>query len=97
MCDIHDLCVVGTVLGIMSTSATSQGKAFSVVLNLTGGIAGSMLSFIIPAIVYLKVVPYTKSAGYLYVPAYLCAVFGVVILVCVVVGSAYVASAATTR
>lgn len=63
----------------------SSGRAFAIILSLTGGIAGSFLSFILPGAIYMKLMP-QKSFGF--IPALLCSGFGVIVLVAIVVVTA---------
>ena len=44
------------VLSLLATGMAS-GEVFSLILNLTGGVAGAVSSFILPAAIYLKVMP----------------------------------------
>lgn len=48
--------VTGIVLALLAAGLGS-GEAFSLVLNLTGGIGGSLATLILPAAIYLKVMP----------------------------------------
>lgn len=52
--------VVGTVMGIIASGSTN-GIAFSLVLNITGGVAASFVSFVLPGALYLKLVPREKQ------------------------------------
>jgi amino acid permease len=45
------------VVIMLQSSGLSSGSAFSLVLDLTGGVAGSLTSFILPAAIYLKEFP----------------------------------------
>jgi hypothetical protein len=45
------------VVIVLQSSGLSSGSAFSLVLDLTGGVAGSLTSFILPAAIYLKEFP----------------------------------------
>lgn len=53
-------CVVGTVMGIIASGQTN-GIAFSLVLNITGGVAASWVSFVLPGAMYLKLIPREKQ------------------------------------
>jgi solute carrier family 38 (sodium-coupled neutral amino acid transporter), member 11 len=47
-----------TLAALMLTRyGLSSGQAFSVILNITGGVGGSLSTFILPAAIYLKIVP----------------------------------------
>lgn len=78
--------LVGTTLLVMLMWATgmASGKGFSLILNLTGGVAGSLSTLILPAALYLKVMPsnssWTNAAQLLFL-------FGVVVMVAVVIVS----------
>ena len=61
------------VLALFSTHCSS-GDAFGFILNITGGIVGSIPSFILPAAMYLKV---CKNSEWLYYPAAVVLVVGV--------------------
>lgn len=63
----------------------SSGRAFAVILTLTGGVAGSLLSFILPGAIYMKLMPRDSSG---FIPAALCSGFGVFVLFAVVVVTA---------
>ena len=42
------------VVLIIAYTGTSHGKAFGYILSFTGSVAGGFLSFIFPAVLYLK-------------------------------------------
>ncbi len=44
---------LATVLGLRS-AGLSKGEAFSIILDLTGSVAGSMVTFILPAALYMR-------------------------------------------
>jgi len=51
---------------ILQSQGVASGKIFSLILDFTGGIGGSVSSFILPAAIYLKIMPedseyYTKA------------------------------------
>jgi len=69
----------GTVLVLLHLGLAS-GVAFAVILNITGGIGGSLATLTLPAAIYLKLMPRDSS---LYKPAICLAVFGVVVCVAV--------------
>jgi len=71
--------VTAGVLLLYSAGWTS-GQAFSIVLNLSGGVAGSLTSFVLPALFFLINMPY--SAGF-YFPCMLMLLFGAVLFVLV--------------
>ena len=48
--------IVAVVLLLVSRGFTS-GAVFSIILGFTGGVAGTMLSFILPAMFYLAKMP----------------------------------------
>ena len=49
--------IITFVVIILQSSGLSSGSAFSLVLDLTGGVAGSLTSFILPSAIYLKMFP----------------------------------------
>ena len=51
------MAVITAVVLVLQSTGLSSGEAFSLVLDLTGGLAGSTTSFIIPAAVFMKIVP----------------------------------------
>jgi len=46
--------VILTVLLLKYKSALSSGKVFSLILNVSGGFVGSLISFVYPAALYIK-------------------------------------------
>jgi hypothetical protein len=97
------LCIVTFVVLIIVKAGFASGIAFSIILTLTGGVAGacqlssdklkhlsiksmtlmtgSILSFILPSCIYLRLMPKEHQ---LYILAALCGIFGVLVLVAVV-------------
>lgn len=69
----------GTVL-ILLRLGLASGVAFAVILNITGGIGGSLATLTLPAAIYLKVMPRDSK---LYIPAVCLAIFGVVVCIAV--------------
>ena len=69
------------VLMLLSLGLAS-GQAFSLILNVTGGIGGSLATFILPSAIYLKLVP-ARSGGRLRGVAILLFVVGIAVLVAV--------------
>jgi amino acid permease len=67
---------------LLNLAGIAGGEGFGVILNITGGIGGSLSSFIIPAAMYAKVMP---ASDPLYYPAIALGAMGVVILVTVVI------------
>jgi len=59
----------------------ASGPAFALILNVTGGIGGSLATFILPAAIYLKVMP--KEGSKLRGAAYLLGAVGVAVLLAV--------------
>eukprot|EP00607_Mallomonas_marina_P005287 CAMPEP_0182435160 /NCGR_PEP_ID=MMETSP1167-20130531/74058_1 /TAXON_ID=2988 /ORGANISM="Mallomonas Sp, Strain CCMP3275" /LENGTH=376 /DNA_ID=CAMNT_0024625885 /DNA_START=348 /DNA_END=1478 /DNA_ORIENTATION=- len=57
-----------------------QGKAFGVILDFTGGMAGAFTSFVMPALMFLR---HAKRDHRLYWPSVLMAVFGVFTMISV--------------
>lgn len=55
------LCILGTVMGIINATDSNSSIAFSIVLNITGGVAASSISFILPSVLYLTIVPQHKQ------------------------------------
>lgn len=49
--------LVTFIVIMLQSSGLSSGSAFSLVLDLTGGVAGSLTSFILPAAIFLKEFP----------------------------------------
>jgi len=76
-------CILGTVMGIIS-SGSDNGTSFSLVLDITGGVAASSISFIIPSFMYLKTVPLSKQRYR--IPAMCNAAFGISIT-CIVIAT----------
>jgi hypothetical protein len=66
-----------TFVLIIRYAGVSLGDAFGVILDFTGGVAGSMTSFVLPAAVYLKVMP---TSAYFYNLAKVMAVFGIFVM-----------------
>eukprot|EP01036_Dinobryon_divergens_P028613 gene28613-37589_t len=62
----------------------ASGDAFSLILNITGGVGGSLATLILPAAIYLKVM---ETDSPLYKPAIGLLVFGIFIMVAVVVNT----------
>lgn len=75
-------CDVGTTIFslILRYVGFSKGQAFGLILTLTGGIAGSCTSFIIPGIIYIKMMPSTAPLFY---PCVVMMIFGVAVLLIV--------------
>jgi uncharacterized membrane protein len=73
--------ITGIVL-LLSASGLSSGNAFALILNITGGIGGSLSTFILPAAIFLKVMP---RGSQMYNVAYAVFLFGIVIAVLVTV------------
>eukprot|EP00599_Poterioochromonas_sp_BG-1_P016656 CAMPEP_0173157844 /NCGR_PEP_ID=MMETSP1105-20130129/15907_1 /TAXON_ID=2985 /ORGANISM="Ochromonas sp., Strain BG-1" /LENGTH=454 /DNA_ID=CAMNT_0014075467 /DNA_START=84 /DNA_END=1448 /DNA_ORIENTATION=+ len=71
--------VTSIVLGLLALGLAS-GEAFSLILDLTGGIGGSLATLILPAAIYLKVMP--KDAD-LYKHAMALLAFGVTVMIAV--------------
>ena len=61
--------VTAFILMMLSIGLTS-GQAFSLILNITGGIVGSFANFILPSAIYLKVMP-AGMCVYVYVCIYI--------------------------
>jgi hypothetical protein len=74
-------CIVCTTLVLcLRFSGLSLGDAFGLILDFTGGVAGSMTSYVMPAAIYLKLMP--KTAEYYY-PAVLMLIFGLFVMIMV--------------
>lgn len=58
----------------------SSGNAFGLILDFSGGLAGSITSFIMPAAFYLRFQPRT---AYLYWPCVVMLILGIVIAIMV--------------
>lgn len=48
--------LTGAVL-LLDNFGIANGLGFSIILNITGGIAGSLAAFILPSMIYLKIMP----------------------------------------
>ena len=55
--------ITGVVV-MLQALGLSSGEAFSLVLDLTGGVAGSLTSFILPAAIYVQLMPDNGSWRY---------------------------------
>jgi amino acid permease len=73
-----------TVLCLVATG-TASGDLFAHILDFTGGVAGGLGSFIMPGIIYLKLMPETAE---FYTAAKSIIVFGVAISISVLTGTA---------
>jgi len=79
------LCLLTLITGIvliLIAIGFANGIGFSIILTLTGGIAGSSLNFIIPAALYLRDKP--SNNGYWAAMAWGCGIFGVAVMITVV-------------
>jgi sodium-coupled neutral amino acid transporter 11 len=70
-----------TVIALLQLNLSS-GLAFSLILNITGGVGGSLEAFILPAAIYLKLMSVDSP---LYNPARVLFVVGVIVMILVVV------------
>lgn len=70
----------GIVLALMATGYTS-GAALSLILNLAGGIGGSLSTLIMPAAIYMKLMPQGTS---MYRNSAILLVLGIIVMVVVV-------------
>jgi len=83
----HTVVTLGLMIGstalviILLGLGLESGVAFSLLLNITGGIGGSMEMLIIPAAIYLQVMPVDSE---LYMHARVLFVFGFVVMIAVV-------------
>ena len=78
------LCLLAFITGIvliLIAIGFANGTGFSIILTLTGGIAGSSLTFIVPAALYLREKP---SNGRWTVMAWACGLFGFAVMITVV-------------
>ena len=64
----------------MATAGLTQGSAFGLILDFTGGIAGSSLSFVMPAAIFIKL---SSKQNSLFWPSVLMFVFGIFIMIVV--------------
>jgi hypothetical protein len=71
------------VIALLAAGIAS-GEGFGLILDVTGGVAGSLSAFLIPSAIYMKVMPKSSS---LYTTAQLNLVFGIVIIFVVLVGT----------
>ena len=77
--------VLASILGITFgciASGASNGHIFAALLNITGGIGGSTLGFILPGILYLYVFP--KEERSFHYTAYATVIFGIVVMIIVI-------------
>ena len=75
------LAVTTCIVLLLDIMGLSSGSAFGIILNITGGVAGSLSTFIIPSILFLKAMPRDHK---LYSPAVFEMCFGFFVLVAVV-------------
>ena len=76
------MCILGTVMGIVNGTDAASGVAFSMVMNITGGVAASSISFILPSVLYLTVVPKHKQVHR--VASFVNAGFGIAVTIAVI-------------
>lgn len=74
---------VAVVLLILGLNL-GNGVAFSLILNITGGIGGGLEAFILPAAIYLKLMP---RDSVLYKPAICLLIFGILVMLSVVLST----------
>jgi uncharacterized membrane protein len=74
------LIVAAIIILLLRSAGFSQGNAFSLVLDFTGAITGSIISFILPGAFYLKL--YQRSDEFFYSCAVMF-VFGIAIMITV--------------
>ena len=74
-----------SIVILLRATGMASGDAFSVVLNLTGGISGSFTSFILPTMIYLKMFP--NDGSWKYLEAQIIYYSGYVIMLLVVVST----------
>ena len=74
--------LVTVIVLLLRATGMASGTAFSLVLDLTGGIAGSLTSFILPTAIYLKIIP--DDGSWAYKEAQFIYYLGYVIMVAVV-------------
>jgi sodium-coupled neutral amino acid transporter 11 len=72
---------VGTEL-LLRACGFASGTAFTLILNITGGVGGSLSAIILPAAMYVKIMP--KDAAYRNVAIGL-VIFGIVVMIAVLV------------
>jgi len=65
---------------VLSYAGITQGAAFGLILDFTGGIAGSCISFVMPAAMFLKL---TSKDHKLFVPSIFMLCFGIFVMVTV--------------
>jgi hypothetical protein len=78
------LAAVTAIVILLLSVGLASGAAFSLILNLTGGIGGSLATLIMPGAIYLKVMP-SDSAMYWHARG-LC-VLGVAVMFAVVIAT----------
>ena len=89
---LYSTCTVGTtgVVIFIRSVGLSQGHAFGVILDFTGSIAGSFISFVMPAAIFLKL---NSKEHKFYWPCVVMLVFGVFVMITVpivsIVSAAY--------
>ena len=70
--------VATLVILLLRSAGLSQGNAFGVVLDFTGGVAGSCTCFILPALCYLKLM--SRNDTYYYASIVML-IFGIIIAI----------------
>ena len=73
------------VVVVLLATGYSSGEAFSLILDFSGGIAGGFISFVMPGIIYLRLMP--PDSQY-YTAAKCITAFGVCITASVITGTA---------
>lgn len=74
------LAITTGVVIILRSYGLASGSAFSLILNITGGIGGSLSAIILPAAIFLKVMP---RDTYMYQVAKIVLAFGILVMVAV--------------
>ena len=74
--------IITFIVLVLRSTGLSSGEAFSLVLDLTGGLAGSLTSFIIPTAVFIKLVPDDGGWRHIEAKVLFCTGFLLMIVVC---------------
>ena len=65
------------IILLLHAQGLSQGNVFGLLLDFSGGFVGSITSFIIPSVVYFKIMPYDPFSDHFYIPCILMLIFGI--------------------
>lgn len=76
------LCFTTSLICLLNAIGLASGDAFSLILDITGGISGSIISFIIPTLVYLKICDRKDN---FYYPAMITLILGFLVIIASIV------------